>query len=74
VTRARASGVPIVFWLDAARAHDAKLIGKVTEYLAEHDTAGLTIEILDPRSGHAVLARPDAGGPRHDLGDRERAA
>jgi isocitrate dehydrogenase len=48
VTRARASGVPIVFWLDAARAHDAKLIGKVTEYLAEHDTAGLTIEILAP--------------------------
>jgi isocitrate dehydrogenase len=48
VTRARISGDPIVFWLDADRAHDAQLIEKVRTYLTEHDTAGLTIEILDP--------------------------
>jgi len=48
VTRARATGVPIVFWLDTSRAHDASLIGKVNEYLEEHDTTGLTIEILAP--------------------------
>ena len=48
VTRARATGVPAVFWLDAARAHDAQLIEKVKTYLAEHDTSGLTIEILAP--------------------------
>ncbi|HLK02604.1 MAG TPA: NADP-dependent isocitrate dehydrogenase, partial [Streptosporangiaceae bacterium] len=48
VTRARITGDPIVFWLDAARAHDAELIKKVRAYLAEHDTAGLTIEILSP--------------------------
>lgn len=48
VTRARASATPAVFWLDAARSHDAALIAKVHEYLAEHDTDGLTIEILPP--------------------------
>ena len=48
VERARASGAPAVFWLDRARAHDAELIRKVEAYLAEHDTAGLTVEILAP--------------------------
>jgi isocitrate dehydrogenase len=48
VTRARASGTPAVFWLDEARSHDAALIAKVRTYLAEHDTEGLTIEILPP--------------------------
>ncbi|MFD9407700.1 NADP-dependent isocitrate dehydrogenase [Streptomyces sp. NPDC059989] len=48
VTRARATGVPAVFWLDEGRAHDAQLIAKVRTYLAEHDTEGLTIEILSP--------------------------
>ncbi|GHE25735.1 NADP-dependent isocitrate dehydrogenase [Streptomyces vinaceus] len=48
VTRARATGVPAVFWLDEGRAHDAQLIAKVKTYLAEHDTEGLTIEILSP--------------------------
>ncbi|MCC0094885.1 NADP-dependent isocitrate dehydrogenase [Streptomyces flavotricini] len=48
VTRARATGVPAVFWLDENRAHDAQLIAKVRTYLAEHDTEGLTIEILSP--------------------------
>ena len=48
VTRARASGSPAVFWLDAERAHDANLIAKVNAYLPEHDTTGLSIEIMDP--------------------------
>ncbi|MFD8992527.1 NADP-dependent isocitrate dehydrogenase [Streptomyces goshikiensis] len=48
VTRARATGVPAVFWLDEGRAHDAQLIAKVKTYLADHDTEGLTIEILSP--------------------------
>ncbi|KHL00069.1 isocitrate dehydrogenase [Microbacterium mangrovi] len=48
VSRARATGSPAVFWLDETRAHDASLIAKVREYLAEHDTDGLTIEILAP--------------------------
>ncbi|MGW6554698.1 NADP-dependent isocitrate dehydrogenase, partial [Streptomyces sp. NPDC055051] len=48
VTRARATGDPAVFWLDAERAHDARLIAKVEQYLPEHDTEGLEIKILSP--------------------------
>ncbi|MET8575770.1 NADP-dependent isocitrate dehydrogenase [Streptomyces sp. NPDC005012] len=48
VTRARATGDPAVFWLDAERAHDSKLIEKVKAYLPEHDTEGLQIEIMAP--------------------------
>ncbi|WP_028270527.1 NADP-dependent isocitrate dehydrogenase [Arthrobacter sp. UNC362MFTsu5.1] len=48
VTRARASETPAVFWLDEERAHDANLIAKVREYLKEHDTEGLQIEIMSP--------------------------
>ncbi|MCY0904863.1 NADP-dependent isocitrate dehydrogenase [Arthrobacter sp. H14-L1] len=48
VTRARASQTPAVFWLDEGRAHDAQLIAKVTEYLHDHDTEGLQIEIMTP--------------------------
>ncbi|MEV0256028.1 NADP-dependent isocitrate dehydrogenase [Streptomyces sp. NPDC050732] len=48
VTRARATGSPAVFWLDETRAHDAVLIGKVRQYLADHDTEGLDIRIMSP--------------------------
>ena len=48
VTRARATGVPAIFWLDSSRAHDAQLIRKVETYLGEHDTSGLEIRILAP--------------------------
>ena len=48
VTRARASGTPAVFWLDADRAHDAHLIAKVETYLPDHDTEGLDLRILAP--------------------------
>jgi isocitrate dehydrogenase len=48
VSRARATGSPAVFWLDANRAHDAQLIEKVKAYLPEHDTSGLTIEFMAP--------------------------
>jgi isocitrate dehydrogenase len=48
VTRARATGSPAVFWLDADRAHDAQLITKVRTYLKDHDTEGLEIQVLAP--------------------------
>lgn len=48
VNRARESGTPAIFWLDAQRAHDAQLIKKVESYLKEHDTAGLDIRIMTP--------------------------
>lgn len=53
VTRARATGVPAVFWLDESRAHDASLIAKVKAYLPEHDTTGLQIEIMTPEDAIA---------------------
>lgn len=46
VTRTRASGMPVVFWLDQERPHENELRKKVTEYLKEHDTEGLDIEIM----------------------------
>ena len=48
VTRARATGNPAIFWLDPARSHDAELIAKVSQYLPQHDTAGLDIRIMTP--------------------------
>ncbi|MEY9850258.1 isocitrate dehydrogenase [Streptacidiphilus sp. BW17] len=53
VSRARATGVPAVFWLDETRAHDANLIAKIKQYLPEHDTAGLQIEIMSPEKATA---------------------
>ena len=48
VDRARATGAPAVFWLDAKRAHDAQLIAKVNRYLGDHDLSDLDIEIMAP--------------------------
>ena len=48
VSRARATGTPAIFWLDAARSHDAELIKKVERYLPQHDTTGLEICTLGP--------------------------
>ncbi len=46
VNRARNSGMPVVFWLDAYRPHEAQMITKVRMYLHEHDTTGLDIQIM----------------------------
>jgi isocitrate dehydrogenase len=48
VRRARATGLPAVFWLDEARAHDGQIIAKVNAYLPDHDTDGLDIRIMAP--------------------------
>ncbi|MGA1009909.1 MAG: NADP-dependent isocitrate dehydrogenase [Ilumatobacteraceae bacterium] len=62
VSRARATGAPAVFWLDESRAHDRELIAKVREYLGDHDTAGLTIEIMAPiEATRHALARMRRG-------------
>ena len=62
VTRARATGTPAVFWLDESRAHDANIIAKVGDYLAEQDTDGLQIEIMTPVEATAFsLDRVRAG-------------
>jgi len=46
VTRARNSGMPVVFWLDPYRPHENELIKKVHTYLKDHDTSGLDIQIM----------------------------
>jgi isocitrate dehydrogenase len=62
VTRARATGAPAVFWLDETRAHDAELLKKVGPALAELDTDGLQIEILDVAAAtRFTLERARAG-------------
>ena len=58
VTRARATGVPAVFWLDVNRAHDAQLIAKVHQALATVDVQGVQIAILAPEEAtRYTLAR-----------------
>jgi len=47
VNRARLSETPAIFWLDSDRAHDQQIISKVEKYLAEHDTTGLDIKIMN---------------------------
>ena len=46
VTRARASGMTAVFWLDTERPHEVELRKKVKAYLKDHDTEGLHIQIM----------------------------
>ncbi|MFT7185588.1 MAG: isocitrate dehydrogenase [Pseudohongiellaceae bacterium] len=48
VSRARATGMPAIFWLDPERGHDAQMIKKVNTYLQDHDTDGLDISIMSP--------------------------
>ncbi|MGB6290123.1 MAG: NADP-dependent isocitrate dehydrogenase, partial [Desulfobulbales bacterium] len=48
VVRARATGVPAIFWLDEKRGHDAEIIAKVKASLPEHNTSGLDIRIMNP--------------------------
>jgi len=62
VNRARATGWPTIFWLDAARAHDAELIKKVKAYLPNHNIAGLDIQIMSPKEAtRFTLARVSKG-------------
>ena len=53
VNRAKASGQPCVFWLDANRGHDQQIIAKVNKYLPDYDTSGLEIKIMPPREAMA---------------------
>ncbi|CAM2836395.1 isocitrate dehydrogenase (NADP(+)) [Mycobacterium intermedium] len=58
VTRARASGMPVLFWLDPYRPHENELIKKVQTYLKDHDTEGLDIQIMSQvRSMRYTLER-----------------
>ncbi len=51
VSRARATGAPVVFWLDERRGHDREIIRKMRAYLPAHDTTGLDIRVMKPQDG-----------------------
>lgn len=58
VTRARDSGMPVLFWLDPYRPHENELITKVKTYLKDHHTEGLDIQIMSQvRSMRYTLER-----------------
>ena len=58
VTRARATKMPAIFWLDKNRAHDAEIIKKVNTYLPNYDTNGLDIQIMSTEEAtHFTLDR-----------------
>jgi len=58
VTRARNSGMPVLFWLDPYRPHENELIKKVREYLNDEYTSGLDIQIMSQvRSMRYTLER-----------------
>src|SRR3954469_22802158 len=62
VDRARASGMPAVFWLDETRAHDAEVLKKVRAVLGELETDGLQIEVMDVATAtRFTLERARAG-------------
>ena len=49
VSRGRATGAPVVFWLDARRGHDTEIIEKLNAYLPDHDTSGLDVRTMRPQ-------------------------
>jgi isocitrate dehydrogenase len=62
INRAKATGVPAIFWLDPNRGHDAQIIAKVKQYLPHHDTSGLDIRIMSPvEAMQASVERSRAG-------------
>ena len=74
VTRARATGAPTVFWLDSDRAHDANLINKINQYLPNHDTTGLNIQILPPVAAMRFTCEQIKAGKKRHLGHGQRPA
>jgi len=62
VSRARESDTPAIFWLDENRAHDAQILLKVNEYLKDHDTEGLDIQILPPAEACSVSLKRASQG------------
>ncbi len=62
IGRARATGVPAVFWLDRTRAHDVEVLAKVEDELATHDTDGLDFPVLSvAEATRFTLERTRAG-------------
>ena len=74
VNRARATGDPAVFWLDANRAHDAELIAKVNAYLPNHDTGGLELHVMALAEATTFSLDRIVKGTQHHFGDGQCAS
>ncbi len=62
VERAEIENIPVVFWLDENRAHDAEIIKKVNAYLPEFNKSGIEYHIMAPEKAMAFsLKRVRAG-------------
>jgi len=62
VERAEIENVPVVFWLDENRTHDAEIIKKVNAYLPEFNKSGIEYHIMAPEVAMAFsLKRVRAG-------------
>ena len=74
VTRARQSGMPAIFWLDAYRPHENELIKKVPEVPqgARYQRSRHPDHVASPR--HALLAGAGCPRPGYHLGDRQYSA
>ena len=66
VERARATGAPAVFWLDASRAHDAEVLAKVERELrrARHRRAASSRSSPSPRRPASRSSGPSAARTR----------
>jgi len=62
VERSEIENVPVVFWLDENRAHDANIIKKVNAYLPEFNKSNVEYHIMAPEKAMAFsLKRVRAG-------------
>jgi isocitrate dehydrogenase len=57
VNRAKDSGLPIVFWLDSNRAHDANLIKYVVRELGKYDLSDVEYHIMAPEKAMRYTLR-----------------
>lgn len=74
VNRARESDTPAVFWLDPARAHDARMIEESAALFARqrYPRAGYSHPVAGGR--YAFFHRTYPRGQGHHFGNRQRAA
>ncbi len=57
VSRAKATNLPTIFWLDEQRAHDHQIIKKINKYLLGYDTTDLEIHIMSPEEATRFTLR-----------------
>ena len=54
IQRGRATGTPVVFWLNENRSHDTELINKVESLMTKYNADDLDIDIKSPREATRI--------------------